>query len=164
VGIITTALRCSAYLAILFNWDKHTIFCGRMSLFKSKNLVLETAYSIAYRIQDLIKLVEYEVHEALRNPGSISDPATISCALWILYRSIRSQHKVHWRASSLKSLVFPHSHPILEPQLTFSSKNFWTLSIAAFQLRWKLWNATAPTLQFGDVVRKVETWKSFCLS
>jgi hypothetical protein len=162
VGIITTA-RCSAYLAILFNWDKHKIFCGKFYLFKSKNLVLETVYSIAYRIQDLIKLVEYEVRESLRTPESKSDPATISCALWILYRSIRSQRKVHWRTSSLESLVFPPS-PILGSLLTYRSKNFWTRSIAAFQPRWKLWNATVHTLQFGDVVKKVKTWKPFCLS
>jgi hypothetical protein len=124
VGIITTALRCSAYLSILFNWDKHKIFCGSTSLFKSKNLVLETAYSIAYRIQDLIKLVEYEVRESLRHPKSTSDPATVSCALWILYRSIKSQRKVDWRASSLQSLVFPYFSSDIGPQLTFNSKNF----------------------------------------
>lgn len=74
----------------------NTIFCGRINLFKSENLVLKTAYSIEYRIQDLIKLVEYEVGESLRTPKSMSDPATVSCALWILYLSIRSHHKVHW--------------------------------------------------------------------
>ncbi|KAI9774336.1 MAG: hypothetical protein M1840_004230 [Geoglossum simile] len=102
--VILTALRLSAYIAILFNWDKNTIYTTDTGLLQSKNLVLETLYAIAYRVQHLIEEHFRAVQTSLSSTNTTSDPATISCALWIVYRVLNGANKLHWKAKSLQNL------------------------------------------------------------
>lgn len=103
-AIIITACRCSDYIGILFNWDLNTIcFENINSIPQAKNLVLETVYAMAYRVQQLLMILCHEVNQSLLgNYGQ--DPATISCALRIAYQSITCYRKLEWRAGCLQDL------------------------------------------------------------
>lgn len=74
-------------------------FEGLDSIPVAKNLVLETAYAIAYRIQQLLKILCHEVNQSLLGKND-SDPATISCALRIVYQAIDCFRKPAWSAKS----------------------------------------------------------------
>ncbi|KAH0545459.1 hypothetical protein FGG08_000460 [Glutinoglossum americanum] len=103
-GVIKVALRLAAYIAILFNWNQNTIYTEYAGLLPSKNLALETVYSIAYRVQELAKKLGDEVHSSLNHADSTSDPAAISCSLWIVYRSLNNFKSIKWNAKSLRNL------------------------------------------------------------
>lgn len=104
-AIIITALRCSDYIGILFNWDLNAIcFEGISFTPQAKNLVLETAYAMAYRVQQLLMILCYEVNQSLLG-NYVQDPATIACALRIVYQSINYYQKLEWHTGSLQDLV-----------------------------------------------------------
>ena len=115
--VILTALRLSAYLAILFNWDKNTIYTTDTGLLQSKNLVLETLYAIAYRVQHLIEEHCRAVQTSLSSTNTTSDPATISCALWIVYKVLNGANKLQWKAKSLQNLVRPNCISLFKHEL-----------------------------------------------
>ncbi len=105
-------------MGILFNWDANMIRFDRTtrnyhrqdpenaSLVLAKNIVLETVYSFVYRVQDLMKMICYEVNRSFLHPLDLSqDPATISCALWIMYTSLNCFQKLTWRETHLAHLV-----------------------------------------------------------
>ena len=109
-NVIISALRCSDYLGILFNWDQNSICYQEgsrgASVSQAKNLVLETVFSFAYRVQELLKILSHEVIKSLTEPENPDhDPATISCALWIVYSSLNTFRKLKWDAKSLQNLV-----------------------------------------------------------
>jgi hypothetical protein len=94
----------------LFNWNQNSIYYeeGRRgaSIPQAKNLVLETVFSIAYRVEELIKLLSFEVIKSLTEPENPNhDPGTISCALWIVYSSLNTFSELKWEAKSLQNLV-----------------------------------------------------------
>jgi len=112
-----TALRCSDYLGILFKWDSNAICFDDINdsfgfgvsrpnyvVPQAKNLVLETMYSIAYRIQQLLTILCYEITQNSTQNDNL-DPAIISCALWIIYASLNCLKKLKWDARSLQNLV-----------------------------------------------------------
>jgi hypothetical protein len=103
---MVTAFRASDYLGILFNWDHNVISyevgSRGASLLQAKNLVIETVFSIAHRVQELLKMLCFEVLKSLTEPKNlIHDPGTISCALWIVYFSLTTFKKLKWQAKSL---------------------------------------------------------------
>ncbi|KAF4626982.1 hypothetical protein G7Y89_g11173 [Cudoniella acicularis] len=102
---IITALRCSNYIGILFNWDLNAIcFENIDSIPQAKNLVLETAYAMACRVQQLLMILCHEVNQSLLR-NYVQDPATIACALRIVYQSIDCCQKLELDAGSLQDLV-----------------------------------------------------------
>jgi hypothetical protein len=101
-AIIITTLRCSDYIGILSNWDLNAIcFEGIGSIPQAKNLVLETAYAMVYRVQQLLMILCHEVNQSLLG-NYVQNPATIACALRIVYQSIDRFKKLEWNAGSLK--------------------------------------------------------------
>jgi len=84
-----------------------------VSLPVSKNLILEMMYAIAYKIQELATMLLRLVHEELytRAYGSPReyDPATILCALHIVYSSVNKfrnmKDKNQWECAGLVKLV-----------------------------------------------------------
>ncbi|KAF8858019.1 hypothetical protein BDZ45DRAFT_411047 [Acephala macrosclerotiorum] len=108
-GIISATLKIADYLGILFNWNANTVSfqqgsCG-CTRAEAKNIVLETAYAMAHRIQDLMKKMVFEVNKSVTNRQDPKhDPATISCALWIIYSSLNKFQKLAWDAKSLQNL------------------------------------------------------------
>lgn len=110
--IVATSIKVAEYLGILFNWDENKVCfqeraqdCSRV---EAKTIALEIIYAIAYRIQEMMKTVIFEADKALlghRNPDI--DPATISCALWIIYSSLNEWQKLSFNAA--KALQGPPS-------------------------------------------------------
>ncbi|KAF5690202.1 hypothetical protein FDENT_4092 [Fusarium denticulatum] len=87
---LTIAWRCAYWLTILLRWDSNEIYlsqAGRdaMPLVDAKNLVLELAYSIAHRVQVLIKKLCHRAAKSLARLDESLDPVTICCALWIVF-------------------------------------------------------------------------------
>jgi hypothetical protein len=104
-----TALRCTDYIGILFNWNLNAVcFESIDSIPQAKNLVLETAYAIAYRIQQLLIILCHEVNQSLLGDYG-QDPATIACALRIVYQSIDRSRKLDWKVGRLRDLVISAS-------------------------------------------------------
>jgi hypothetical protein len=109
-GIIGTATKIADYLGILFNWEENKV-CSEQgdrncSQVKAKTIVLETVYAIANRIQDLMKQLILKANASLMDRrASNLDPATISCALWIIYSSVNKWQKLGSGAKSLQGLV-----------------------------------------------------------
>lgn len=109
-AIIEIAIKISEYLGILFNWDENAVCFQDNDLYhygaEVKTIVLETVYAIAHRVQSLLKALSNEVDAALMNRcDPRMDPATISCALWMIYSSVNKWQKLSSNAKSLKSLV-----------------------------------------------------------
>ncbi|KAH7184460.1 hypothetical protein BKA60DRAFT_284889 [Fusarium oxysporum] len=107
---LTIAWRCAYWLTILLSWDSNEIYlnqAGRdaLPLVDAKNLVLELAYSIAHRIQVLIKKLCHRAAKSLNRLDESLDPSTICCALWIVFSATHKFEKQNFRAKSLKSLV-----------------------------------------------------------
>ncbi|KUJ12491.1 uncharacterized protein LY89DRAFT_208565 [Mollisia scopiformis] len=113
--IIATAIKIADYLGILFNWDTNTMCFeqrhGGCSRAAAKTIVLETVYAMVHRVQDLMEKILVEVHKSLKGRRDLShDPATISCALWIIYSSLNKFQKLSWDAKTLQNLkVFLNS-------------------------------------------------------
>ncbi|ETS78139.1 hypothetical protein PFICI_10201 [Pestalotiopsis fici W106-1] len=115
--ILNCALRSAYYFGILFNWTSNIILydpremnkvargsCGN-GLQLAKNLVLETLYSIVHRIDCLVhQLFEWVGDSFKQHRNSPSDPATISCALWILYSSVNKFQKLDWNSIHVNEL------------------------------------------------------------
>ncbi|KAK2684354.1 hypothetical protein QWA68_016618 [Fusarium oxysporum] len=106
---LTIAWRCAYWLTILLSWDSNEIYlnqAGRdaLPLVDAKNLVLELAYSIAHRIQVLIKKLCHRAAKSLNRLDESLDPSTICCALWIVFSATHKFEKQNFRAKSLKSL------------------------------------------------------------
>jgi hypothetical protein len=103
----------------------------------SKNLIPEMMYAIAFRIQELAMMLLRLVNEALyaKPYGSPRDydPATILCALWIVYSSVKKFRKLRddWEFAGIAKLVrsSPNNkqHVILT-HLIYCRKNFSTVS------------------------------------
>ncbi|KAF5720484.1 hypothetical protein FMUND_4306 [Fusarium mundagurra] len=106
---LTIAWRCAYWLTILLRWDSNEIYlsqAGRdaIPLVDAKNLVLELAYSIAHRVQVLIKKLCHRAAKSLDRLDESLDPVTICCALWIVFSATHKFEKQNFRAKSLKSL------------------------------------------------------------
>jgi len=77
----------------------------------SKNLILEMMYAIAFKIQELAMMLLRLVNEALyaKPIGSPKDydPATVLCALWIVYSSVKKFKKLRddWEFAGIVKLV-----------------------------------------------------------
>lgn len=73
-----------------------------------KNIVLETMYAMAHRIQELMTSLLFAVRNSLTPDRKAEyDPVTVSCALWIVYSSLNKFQKLTWDAKSLQNLVSP---------------------------------------------------------
>jgi hypothetical protein len=59
---------------------------------------------MAYRVQQLFMILCHEVNQSLLG-NHVQDPATIACALRIVYQSIDRFKKLKWNAASLQDLV-----------------------------------------------------------
>jgi hypothetical protein len=108
--LILTSLRLSEYLGILFNWNLNRVLYqedrGGYSVPQAKNIVLETVYSIGYRVDTLLKILLFEVNRSFKNiKEEDHDPGAILCALWIVYSSINEFKQLDWNATSLQNLV-----------------------------------------------------------
>jgi hypothetical protein len=84
--LILTSLRLSEYLGILFNWNLNRVLYqedrGGYSVPQAKNIVLETVYSIGYRVDTLLKILLFEVNRSFKNiKEEDHDPGAILCAL-----------------------------------------------------------------------------------
>ncbi|KAF5251232.1 hypothetical protein FANTH_3667 [Fusarium anthophilum] len=106
---LTIAWRCAYWLIVLLRWDSNEIYVNQaghdaLPLVDAKNLVLELAYSIAHRIQVLIKKLCHRADRSLNGLDKSLDPGTICCALWIVFSATRKFEKHNFRAKSLKSL------------------------------------------------------------
>ena len=76
-----------------------------LPLVDAKNLVLELTYSIAHRIQVLIKKLCHRAAKSLNRLDESLDPGTICCGLWIVFSATHKFEKQNFKAKSLKSLV-----------------------------------------------------------
>ncbi|KAF5672803.1 hypothetical protein FHETE_3637 [Fusarium heterosporum] len=106
---LTIAWRCAYWLTILLNWDANDIYVTRsgrhaMPLVDAKNLVLELAYSVAHRIQVLIKKLCHRVVKSINLVDDSLDPVTLCCALWIVFSATHKFEKRNFNAKSLKNL------------------------------------------------------------
>lgn len=111
-------MRLAYYFGILFNWTRNTILYDAMDMDRyaweirgrglvlAKNLVLETLYSIVHRIGCLIRqLFRWVVQSLTQDTNAALDPATISCALSILYSSVNKFRKLDWSNIHVQELV-----------------------------------------------------------
>ncbi|CAJ0549995.1 Ff.00g099250.m01.CDS01 [Fusarium sp. VM40] len=106
---ITIAWRCAYWLAVLLNWDANEVYlirAGRdaLSLVEAKNLVLELAYSVAHRIQVLIRKLCHRAIKSINRLDESLDPVTICCALWMVFSATHKFEKRNFQAKSLKNL------------------------------------------------------------
>ncbi|KAF4955594.1 hypothetical protein FGADI_4429 [Fusarium gaditjirri] len=95
---LTIAWRCAYWLTILLSWDSNEIYLSQVGrdalpLVDAKNLVLELAYSVAHRIQVLIKKLCYRAAKSLNHLDESLDPVTICCALWIVFSATHKFEK-----------------------------------------------------------------------
>ena len=116
-SIITTAWRCVYYLGLLYNWNAHRVHYEQymplrgVNLPMSKNLILEMMYAIAFRIQELammlLRLVNGTLYAKPYGSPRDCDPATILCALWIVYSSVKKFKKLreNWEFVGIVKLV-----------------------------------------------------------
>ncbi|KAH6950254.1 hypothetical protein DER45DRAFT_580271 [Fusarium avenaceum] len=106
---ITIAWRCAYWLAVLLNWDANEVYlirAGRdaLSLVEAKNLVLELAYSVAHRIQVLIRKLCHRAIKSINRLDESLDPVAICCALWMVFSATHKFEKRNFQAKSLKNL------------------------------------------------------------
>jgi hypothetical protein len=59
---------------------------------------------MAYRVQQLLMILCHEVNQSLLG-NYVQDPATIACALRLVYQSIVRFKKLKWSAENLQDLV-----------------------------------------------------------
>ncbi len=98
---------------MLLNWDANEIYLSSatpaaphgISLPAAKNLVLELTYSVAHRIQALIKELCQRTIKSISNPDERHNPVAIFCALWMVFTATRKFEKHNFTARSLKNLV-----------------------------------------------------------
>ncbi len=98
---------------MLFNWDANEIYLSsttsaaphRISLPAAKNLVLELTYSVAHRIQALIKELCQRTIKSISNTDERHNPVATFCALWMVFTVTRKFEKQNFTARSLKNLV-----------------------------------------------------------
>ncbi|KAK0708840.1 hypothetical protein B0T21DRAFT_82164 [Apiosordaria backusii] len=80
----------------------------------AKNLILELIYALVHRVQDLVFRLFYPISETLHPKGTGMekdyDPATVLCALRIVYSSVEKFRKTtkdwdHGRLKGLKTFI-----------------------------------------------------------
>ncbi|RBR24914.1 uncharacterized protein FIESC28_02332 [Fusarium coffeatum] len=76
---LTIAWRCAYWLTILLSWDSNELYVNQaghdaLPLVDAKNLVLELTYSIAHRIQVLIKKLCHRAAKSLNRLDESLDP------------------------------------------------------------------------------------------
>ena len=109
---------------MLLNWDANEIYFSSattatshgISLPAAKNLVLELTYSVAHRIQALIKELCQRTIKSISNTDKSHNPVAICCALWIVFTATRKFEKYNFTAGTLKNLVraiYPNPLPLL---------------------------------------------------
>ncbi len=107
---------------MLLNWDGNEIYLSSntattfhgISLPAAKNLVLELTYSVAHRIQALIKELCHRAIKSTTNTDEQHNPVAICCALWIVFTATHKFEKHNFTARSLKNLVRVNYPNILE--------------------------------------------------
>ena len=86
--------------------DRYARIYGGSGLELAKNLVLETLYSILHRVEQLLARLFYWADQTLKEPTLTKlDPATLSCALSILYSSVNKFRKMEGGSIHVEELV-----------------------------------------------------------
>jgi len=128
VKILNCSLRAAYYFGILFNWTKNIVLYNEWEMERhaqitessglelAKNLVLETLYSILHRIEQLLTQLFQWVDQTLTKSTSWKlDPATLSCALSILYSSVNKFRKMKSSSIHVEELASPTATLVSPP-------------------------------------------------
>lgn len=119
--MILQAQRCAAFLAILYNLDNSRVFADDANIEEVQAFVLETLYSIAYEVQELIISLGQGLEASFQKPIHYG---RVLCALYLLYRSINSHCEFPLKGAKIKALVCAIINNGLSTLLTQDRMNF----------------------------------------